>query len=66
MIELENKTEGQKEKYTVVGVTEVDPFAGKISNESPLGKAVLGKRKGDSFSVPAPGGTFSYCLLKVS
>ncbi|MBT4936912.1 transcription elongation factor GreA, partial [Candidatus Peregrinibacteria bacterium] len=64
-IELKNKTLNEKESYTLVGSTEVDPFEGKISNESPLGSAMLGRKKGDVFSVNAPGGSFEYELLSV-
>ena len=40
---------GRKVTYTVVGATEANPLEGKISNESPIGKAVMGKKAGDSF-----------------
>ncbi|HPO05779.1 MAG TPA: transcription elongation factor GreA [Candidatus Gracilibacteria bacterium] len=53
-------------KYTIVGTTEVDPFNGLISNESPLGASSLGKKKGDKFIVKAPGGEFEYEVVKVS
>jgi len=66
VIELKNLTLKENENYTVVGVTEVDPFEGRISNESPLGKAVIGKRKNDKFSIKAPAGVFEYKVLKVS
>ena len=65
-VELKNVAEGEKESYMIVGSTEVDPFEGKISNESPLGQALLGKKKGDKVVVTAPGGKFDYEILKVS
>lgn len=40
---------GRKVTYTLVGATEANPLEGKISNESPIGKAVMGKKAGDSF-----------------
>lgn len=40
---------GKKVEYTLVGPTEADPFSGKISNESPIGKAMLGHKTGDDF-----------------
>ena len=40
---------GRKVTYTLVGATEANPLEGKISNESPIGKAVIGKKAGDSF-----------------
>ena len=41
--------DGKKIEYTLVGTTEADPFSGKISNESPIGKALLGHKAGDKF-----------------
>jgi transcription elongation factor GreA len=40
---------GRKVTYTLVGATEANPLEGKISNESPIGKAVMGKKAGESF-----------------
>ena len=44
-------------EYRIVGTTEADMVAGKISNESPLGKALMGKKAGDTVHVPTPNGT---------
>ncbi|MCQ2551768.1 MAG: transcription elongation factor GreA [Clostridia bacterium] len=44
----------EKYTYTIVGITDADPFEGKISNESPVGKALLGKRKGEKVEVVMP------------
>ena len=58
--------DGQKpEEYIIVGAAEANPSEGKISNESPLGKALMGHRKGDDVQVEAPGGTFRVRILKV-
>lgn len=46
------KLAGKKTTYSVVGPVEADPLNGKISDESPIGKALLGKSAGDSFSLP--------------
>lgn len=46
----------EKEQYTIVGSAEVDPREGKISNESPVGRALLGKRSGDVIEVTIPAG----------
>lgn len=54
-----------EEEYEIVGVAEADPGAGKISNESPMGKALLGKRVGDRVQVDAPAGTYFVKVLKV-
>ena len=54
------------EKYTIVGAAEADPQNGYISNESPLGKALLGHKAGDVVTVQAPNGEFTVKVLKVS
>src|SRR3990172_7683758 len=48
---------GEREQYTIVGTAEADPKAGKISNESPVGVALLGKGVGDEEQINAPAGT---------
>ena len=53
-------------EYTIVGSTEVDLANNKISNESPLGMALLGKRKKDIVEVQAPMGVIKYKILKLS
>lgn len=56
----------KKEKtYTIVGAQEADPLAGKISNESPLGEALLGKQKGDVVAIDVPSGTQEYKIISV-
>ena len=56
----------ESEVYTIVGSTEADPVEHKISNESPIGKAFLGKNKGDTVVVETPSGNLKYEILKVS
>ena len=46
----------EEESYKIVGSAEADPFEGKISNESPIAKALLGKKVGDEVNVPLPNG----------
>lgn len=53
------------EEYTIVGAAEADPIKGKISNESPLGKALMNHRAGDTVKVNAPNGAFTVQILKV-
>lgn len=66
-IEARNKTDDDDpEKYTIVGTTEADPLDHKISNESPIGKAFLGRVKGDIVTVETPSGPLKYEILKVS
>jgi len=66
-IHLKNLTKGKDdlEIYTIVGSTEADPFLGNISNESPLGNALLDKEKGDKIKVIIPAGTVEYLIVKV-
>lgn len=51
--------------YTIVGSTEVNLAENKISNESPLGKALLGAKKGDQVEVHAPAGIMKYIILAI-
>jgi transcription elongation factor GreA len=53
------------EKYTIVGAAEANPREGKISNESPIGKAILNHRAGEEVNVEAPGGMFKVKIVKV-
>ena len=53
------------EIYTIVGAAEANPSLGRISNESPLGRALLGKKAGDKAMVEAPQGSFTVEILKV-
>jgi transcription elongation factor GreA len=56
-----------KEKnLTVVGAAEADPVQGLISNESPLGQALIGKKVGETAEVEAPAGRISYSILEIS
>jgi transcription elongation factor GreA len=53
------------EKYTIVGAAEADPTNGYVSNESPLGKALMGHKAGETVTVKAPNGEFTVTILKV-
>ena len=57
---------GDEDEYRVVGSTEADPRAGLISDESPVGKALLGKKLGDEVVVEAPGGEFKLKIIEIS
>ncbi len=59
---------GSKEEKTfaLVGSEEADSVSGKISNESPLGEALLGKKKGDKVTVHAPKGTIEYTIVSIA
>ena len=53
-------------QYTIVGSAEADPVRGRISNESPLGMALLGRRKDDMVEVDAPDGVINYKVVSVN
>ena len=57
---------GDECEYRVVGSTEADPQNGLISDESPVGKALLGKKLGDEVIVDAPGGEFKLKIIEIS
>ncbi|MBI2634369.1 transcription elongation factor GreA [Candidatus Peregrinibacteria bacterium] len=59
------KKKDEDEVYTIVGATESDVFTGKISNESPVGNAVLDKKKGDVVKIHAPSGPVEYEIVRV-
>ncbi len=57
--------EDAEETFLLVGRVEANPREGKISNESPLGSALLGKKVGDTVSVSAPGGTTVFRIVRI-
>ncbi len=59
-------SDGVEDRYVIVGSAEADPKAGRISNESPIGRALLGHRAGDRVSVLAPGGSFELVIKDLS
>jgi len=65
---IKNLTEKSKDdegSYTIVGSTEADPLNAKISNESPIGSAILGHAEGEKISVHVPAGVFQYEIIKI-
>jgi transcription elongation factor GreA len=57
--------DGGDNTFRIVGAPEADPVANKISHESPLGSALLGKKVGDKIQVEAPVGKLNYTILKI-
>ena len=55
-----------KETFTIVGSTEAKPAEGRISNESPVGRALLGKKKGEKVLVRVPAGDFTYKIIAIT
>ena len=58
--------EGEEETYYLVGSHEADPRKGLISNESPIGRSLIGKRVGDEVTVVAPAGAFNLKILDIT
>ena len=58
-VDLKN---GKKVTYQIVGPVEADPLEGKISNESPIGAALIGKKKGDKVTITTPKGDTTYTI----
>ena len=60
-----DSTDGE-EKFQIVGSAEAKPTEGRISNESPVGRALLGKKKGEKVIVKVPAGDFTYKIISIS
>ena len=65
-VKILNLKNNKEMVYRIVGTTESDPFNNKISNESPVGKALLGKRLGDVVDVVNPNGTIQFKILEIN
>lgn len=65
-VELTNTATKKKVTYRIVGSTESDPLNGKISDESPVGKALLGHAVGDKVEVEIPAGTITYKISAIN
>ena len=57
--------DGDEETYAIVGSAEADPFEGKISNDSPIAKSLLGHKVGDEVSVQTPGGEMNVKIIEI-
>jgi len=55
----------EEEIFRVVGPAEADPAKGKVSNESPLGQALMGRQEGDAVTVQAPGGEIAFRIVSI-
>ena len=65
-VTIEYVDDDDTEEYSIVGVKEADPFNNKISNESPIAKAILGKKIGDIVSVDSPNGTYDVKVVAIT
>lgn len=64
-VKVKDNEFGDEMEFKIVGATEANSLKGKISNESPLGKALIGAKKGDVVSVEAPAGEIKYTILDI-
>lgn len=58
--------DGEVEEYKIVGSLEADPFENKISNESPIGKAIIGHKKNETVEVTSPNGSFTVTITDIA
>ena len=58
--------DGDEEEYSIVGSAEADPFNGKISNDSPIAKSLIGKKVGDEVTISTPGGDMGIKITEVN
>lgn len=65
-VRIRDEKTNEEETVTIVGSTEADPFEGKISNDSPVGRALLGTKAGDEVEVDTPAGVIKYKVLEIS
>ena len=65
-VTVHNIDEGEEAEYKIVSTTEADPMQFMISDDSPLGKALIGQRKGDSINVETPLGVVRYTITDIS
>ena len=64
-VKLRDVTAKQTVEYHIVGSAEANPTQNKLSNESPVGKAIIGKKKGETVEVSAPRGTLKFKILEI-
>lgn len=64
-VTVQKKGSKEEKTFALVGSEEADSISGRISNESPLGSAILGKKKGDKVTVHAPKGEIEYTVIAV-
>lgn len=60
-----SEDDGIDEQYTLVGPAEADPALGRISHESPVGQAIIGKSVGDSAQANTPGGNITFKIIRI-
>lgn len=66
IVKVKDMDDGETYEYAIVGVNEADPFEDKISNESPIGAALLGGKKNQVVTIEVPAGSLKYKILSIS
>ena len=66
VVEIEDGEEGDPEEYKIVGSQEADPMNGMLSEESPIGKALMGRAIGDVVTIEAPDGVFCFKITAIN
>jgi len=64
-VKIKYVDDDEEEEYSIVGSQEADPFANKISNESPIAKAIIGKEKGTIVTVESPNGNYDIEIIDI-
>lgn len=64
-VKIKYVEDSEEDEYAIVGSQEADPFANKISNESPIAKAIMGKKKGDLVTVESPNGNYEIEIIDI-
>ena len=65
-VKLVDLDSGEEEEYQIVGSTEANPFKGSISDECPIGRAVVGRKLGETIEIEAPGGVIRYQIVEIA
>ena len=66
IVKVKDLSDGEVEEFTIVGSAEADPLNGKISNESPVGGKLIGKKVGESVEIEVPDGLIKYEVISIS
>lgn len=66
VVKIEYVEDKDIDEYTIVGSKEADPFSNKISNESPIAKAIIGKKVGEVVSVDSPNGKYDVKIIEIN
>ena len=65
-VTIKYEDDDDTEEYSIVGSKEADPFMNKISNESPIAQAILGRKKGDTVTVDSPNGKYNVKIVAIA